>query len=317
MHFDLEQAARGDEVRQAFDADGYVVVHKLIDVARVDLVLQALQRFKRAAHPYYAQTIHTWIRPQIDAHGFMVESMENFTRLFFNAGLADAGNDILLGPEVLRVLRQLDPRHEHFALWQNMLFDRSTGTIDHQDSWYLDTVPRGHLLAAWVALEDIEPGSGPFHVYPGSHRLIDAHAMARLSHAEFAAHCAVVARTMPMEQALLSKGSVLFWHPWTLHGASRQTDATRSRKSLTAHYYPIGTARQHNGRAIASDPVGHARQLAGDLLLTRHIGPRPIPVGYSWMSQCKFNLGGLLRYATNRVSGRVPVAMDMRRRPAE
>ena len=45
------------------------------------------------------------------------------------------------------------------------VFDRATGTIDHIDTWYLDTEPMGHLIAAWVALEDID-GQGEFHVYP-------------------------------------------------------------------------------------------------------------------------------------------------------
>ena len=37
-----------------------------------------------------------------------------------------------------------------------MLFDKSTGTIDHADTWYLDTKPRGKMIAAWIALEDIK-----------------------------------------------------------------------------------------------------------------------------------------------------------------
>ena len=36
----------------------------------------------------------------------------------------------------------------------------------------------------------------------------------------------------------LNKGDVLFWHPYTIHGAYNNRDPRFSRKSLTAHYYP-------------------------------------------------------------------------------
>jgi ectoine hydroxylase-related dioxygenase (phytanoyl-CoA dioxygenase family) len=46
-----------------------------------------------------------------------------------------------------------------------MLFDRSVGTKVHQDSWYLDTLPQGGVVRAWIALEDITQDCGPFKVY--------------------------------------------------------------------------------------------------------------------------------------------------------
>ena len=49
-------------------------------------------------------------------------------------------------------------------------FDKSTGTVDHLDTWYLDTNPNGKLIAAWFALEDIKGDGGSFHIYPGSHK---------------------------------------------------------------------------------------------------------------------------------------------------
>ena len=50
-------------------------------------------------------------------------------------------------------------------MWQNMFFDKSTGTIDHIDTWYLDSDPMGYLFGAWIALEDIDGKGGVFHVY--------------------------------------------------------------------------------------------------------------------------------------------------------
>ena len=65
-----------------------------------------------------------------------------------------------------------------------MFFDKSTGTIDHIDTWYLDSDPMGYLFGAWVALEDIDGKGGVFHVYPKSHLSINK-SWKNISHDEF------------------------------------------------------------------------------------------------------------------------------------
>jgi len=132
-----------------------------------------------------------------------------------------------------------------FVSWQDMLFDRSVGTIDHQDSWYLDTQPYGHLVAGWFSLEDIHPDSGPFFVYPGSHNLPRLSKASHPTHEAFLAEIKrmVAASGLEKKQALLKKGDVLFWHPSLVHGADSVRDERYSRKSLTSHYYPVGYMR--------------------------------------------------------------------------
>lgn len=55
---------------------------------------------------------------------------------------------------------------------QTMLFDANAATQPHQDWWYLDSVPRGHLIASWIALEDIDVRAGRFYVLAGSQQQI-------------------------------------------------------------------------------------------------------------------------------------------------
>ena len=134
----------------------------------------------------------------------------------------------------------------HYISWQDMLFDRSVGTVDHQDSWYLDTMPYGRLIAGWFALEDIHLDSGPFFVYPFSHLL------PRISETEYPKHkdfLAAIKRLrdksdLKKKSMLLGKGSVLFWHPNLIHGADLVGDERHSRKSLTSHYFPVGCLRK-------------------------------------------------------------------------
>ena len=50
-----------------------------------------------------------------------------------------------------------------------MLFDKSTGTPEHTDQYYLDTQPTGGVVGAWFALEDYDDNCGRFYVRPESH----------------------------------------------------------------------------------------------------------------------------------------------------
>ena len=42
---------------------------------------------------------------------------------------------------------------------------------EHSDAIHMTTYPMDYLVGAWIALEDIQPQSGPLVYYPGSHRL--------------------------------------------------------------------------------------------------------------------------------------------------
>ena len=120
-------------------------------------------------------------------------------------------------------------------MWQNMFFDKSVGTVDHFDSWYLDTDPPGSLIGAWFALEDIDGKGGTFHIYPHSHK-IDFSQCFNYSHDEFIKFSADKAKKFDKHELKIQKGDVLFWHPNLIHGSSSQNTEGYSRKSLTAHY---------------------------------------------------------------------------------
>ncbi|MGB7181144.1 MAG: phytanoyl-CoA dioxygenase family protein [Burkholderiaceae bacterium] len=297
-----------------YQENGYVIYENLVPDPKIDQVLTALQTFKEKRPPYYSQSIHSWIRPEISNDGFMTESMENFTQLMINCGLKDAGNKVILGSEISDVLKTLNPLFDEFVLWQNMLFDRSTGTVDHYDSWYLDTLPRGHLTAAWIALEDIEPDCGPFRVFPGSHKYFAAGQHDLLTHDDFVKKCREYSESHEYKPALLKKGSVLFWHPCLLHGALNPSVSGLSRKSLTAHYYPLGMAKKY---APQWDKVKSPRQFMMRLVnaasYPRQINNSAIYCDRGPIDRLRYN-SGLLSFAKNQLTGQYKVQMDMRRR---
>jgi phytanoyl-CoA hydroxylase len=130
------------------------------------------------------------------------------------------------------------------ACVQTMVFDYSPATMAHQDCVYLDTVPSGAMIAAWIALEDIPEAAGRFYVMP----LAETPPLPA-----FTEHDVFGSETyMPAIQAVidrfgdrliapaLDKGDVLFWSSRVIHGAFAASDPRCSRKSITAHYVPEG-----------------------------------------------------------------------------
>ncbi len=93
-------------------------------------------------------------------------------------------------------------------------------------------------------MEDIHEDAGCFFVVPGSHKndLITAEADA----GRMQDHERFLMRTQELIDKFnyqflpcpLSKGVVLFWHPYTIHGSFENKDPQYSRKSFTTHYFP-------------------------------------------------------------------------------
>jgi hypothetical protein len=74
-------------------------------------------------------------------------------------------------------------KHAALLRWIRLLMEREPKPLQtimshkgsqqgvHSDSIHMTTYPLGYLSAAWIALEDIHPASGPLVYYPGSHKL--------------------------------------------------------------------------------------------------------------------------------------------------
>ena len=234
-------------LRNYYLENGYVIFKSLISNEKIEKILKELKKFKDSNKIYYSQSEHNWrkIKNDLDNNGLLECSFENFTDLPWAKGLSKAGREILQSKDILLALRTLS-NYQEFCMWQNMFFDKSTGTVDHIDTWYLDSDPMGHLFGAWVALEDIDGKGGVFHVYPKSHLSINK-SWKNISHDEFVNWSKIEAQKFHKKPLFLNKGDLLLWHPSLIHGSSLQKDKGFSRKSLTAHYYPINFLRGGGG----------------------------------------------------------------------
>jgi len=230
-------------IREYYARNGYVVVRNLLSDSKIDTFFTFYEQIKTSNRfLFFSQDTHLPIRPTLTPEGFLKNSMLNPASLKLWRGFSDAIEECLVDRNVIEALSTLSGADSHIMM-QNMFFDKSTGTIEHQDHYYLDSDPAGQMVAAWYSLEDIHEDAGCFFVLPGSHK---GKVIERASAENFSDHDAFVKAisTLINEEGYeyrsfpLSKGDVLFWHPYTIHGAYNNRNPQHSRKSFTAHYYP-------------------------------------------------------------------------------
>ena len=280
--------------RKHYLEDGYVIYESLISEEKISKILRELEEFKNTNKLYYSQSEHNWrrIKNDIDSYGLLKCSFENFTDLPWARGLSIAGRDILQSEEILGCLKEISGIDDH-CMWQNMFFDKSTGTVDHIDTWYLDTDPMGGLIGAWIALEKIDGFGGEFHIFPKSHLSKDTNWIGK-SHVEFLEWSRKQAEIFEKKSIFLKKGDVLFWHPSLLHGSSLQKINGFSRKSLTAHYHPSEMLRGGGGKKHIID-MEYEKKLIKQKQSMRKYGYK-IFSRSSRRSILKFSFIGLTKY---------------------
>lgn len=234
-----------EDAHKYYAENGYVVFRNVISQKKIDDLLKHYADFiVPSKHPFFRQNTNKYEQNILTPHGYVRQSFldihdykkfTEFSRLakeiFFDQNLQDA-------------LSSTTKKATH-NLVQSMLFDANAETIPHQDNWYLDSVPNGHLLGAWIALEDIEEKSGRFYVIPKSQRcnfLGEEGKALKISKWIKRISDYTEENRSRIEAPALRKGDVLFWNSATVHGALPTQDPRYSRKSLTAHFLPDGYA---------------------------------------------------------------------------
>ncbi len=142
---------------------------------------------------------------------------------------------------------------------QSLYFEYGSQQPLHRDPIFVQTKPPSHLVAAWIALEDIHPDSGPLVYVPGSHRLPyyqfspGEHRFDHGRHgdAESAAMAAfdrqqVAAAGLATEALTCRRGAVLLWHASLLHGGSVVADPARTRRSFVVHFSTLADYRMRS-----------------------------------------------------------------------
>ena len=156
--------------------------------------------------------------------------------------------------------------------FQSIIGHRASEQKTHSDSIHMTTYPSGYMIAAWIAMEDIEEDSGPLIYYPESHKLPYVYSdEAGITLEEVNANQddlykpyrqkyeplidkIIRDKKLTEKRFIAQKGDVLIWHANLLHGGSMCVNSTLSRKAMVCHYFAKNCLEYHDYTgAIAYD----------------------------------------------------------------
>jgi phytanoyl-CoA hydroxylase len=157
---------------------------------------------------------------------------------------------MVFAPALLRMLQLVF--EEPPLVFQSMLFTWGSEQSIHKDTAFVVIDKPCTLAASWIALEDIEPGSGELMYYPGSHRdplfLFDGEHLfwepqrdgkgIHRRYSEFLEKQALD-KQCALQTFSAKKGDALLWHANLAHGGTPITNPDKTRMSLVSHYCPV------------------------------------------------------------------------------
>jgi len=233
-------AAAIQPLHSYYTEHGYALVRSVVPHHLIDRLLTVYARdVVPSKHRFFRQSTDRYERNKLTQRGYVRQSFLDIHDYRSYPEFSAAARDIYCSKELLHTLNEVTGYDQH-NLMQTMLFDLNTATWPHQDWYYLDSVPNGHLIAVWIALENIEEQAGRFYVMPDSHA-VDFRPKepgVTLDTWVDRVRTYVEQNRSSLYAPALEKGDVLLWNSRTVHGSLPTQDETYSRKSLTAHYLP-------------------------------------------------------------------------------
>ncbi len=221
---------------------GYVAFPKATDDAVIDEYLHLYEAAWDAAPSVIYLHWKRQVLPMERTYYDEVTKVSDLHSCFRRAG------ELIYPTPVLRFLTQIYERPP--VVFQTMTMRKGSEEILHLDTGPLTLTEPMSMAASWVALEDIQPESGEFQFIPGSHRLPEVlHYGTDKGHSgDYDEYGRILETTLSMceerglktKTFIAKKGDVLIWHADLMHGGAPIRDHTRTRKSLVAHFMPLG-----------------------------------------------------------------------------
>jgi hypothetical protein len=258
---------------------------------------------------HYAEQGYVVIDPELD-EALVDEVRDSLKPDFAAAGtnrLQDAWQhhqavqQIAAAPRVMELLRLFYQREP--IPFQTLNFSTGSQQRTHSDSIHFNSVPERFMCGVWVALEDIHPGNGPLHYYPGSHRLPtydlsilglkgstsgSVEEMIAQHYVRYEEFIAALIQAHQLEKKVLrlKKGQALIWSANLLHGGEPITDPGSTRFTQVTHYYFADCAYYRPMRtdmALERISIQKVTNIAtGQEVRSRYLGTPIKHVGYSY-----------------------------------
>jgi phytanoyl-CoA hydroxylase len=235
-----------------FYENGYVILKSAVSAEAVAHLNSDVSSCWRGKYPDLKATVHGYkgSLPVSIEEDFVGRTGVKILDLY---AFSDAARKVLLCDPIVRFLYLIfDGRVP--VLFQSLTFFRSSEQWVHQDSAYVAVSEPLHMAAAWIALEDIDPESGPLVYYEGSHRIGNYLFQGqwkkwrpeRDGYEEHSRWLAWIeqqcrARNLPLRTFVPERGDALIWHADLAHGGSPVKDPLLTRKSIVGHFCPTGS----------------------------------------------------------------------------
>ena len=230
-----------------FDEHGYVILRNAIPHELCDAISEALENaYKYGSENIYAQFPgENGVKRKIEAGDSYKSARIIDTYMALPEALAALFNQQI--KEFLAVAFEEEP-----LLFQSLNFIEGSGQEIHQDTAFVVTDKPMKLIASWIALEDVQPGSGELNFIPGSHRYEEYRFSEEFKHfspqrdssdslQNFYDHLKnqIEINNGRVDRFLAKKGDVLLWHADLYHGGAPVELDDATRKSLVGHYCPL------------------------------------------------------------------------------
>ncbi len=217
----------------------FKIYPKQISISLIENLLLHHKNFKSSSLSFFrAQGTTRFEKPTVNKFGNQVNSIHNPHLLGYNKSFSTSIESIITHPNISNCLSDFTGSKDH-VWYQSMFFDKSTGTKLHQDTWYLDTVPNGKLVGVWIALEDIKYSAGPFCIYTNSDSKKLEPDDFDFNNIEDDINFKKQYPKAKRFDFTARKGDILIWDSLTIHGALLPKNESMTRKSITAHFYPL------------------------------------------------------------------------------
>jgi len=244
MRADGTVTAKEAELLLQYIRDGYAVIPNAISSQLADQIADEMAHVSRTPEKFVA-------RGERNNYSYATEEVtqSKFVRLidyYVNSALA---RQAIFSPPIARFLQLVFQRPA--MAFQSLSFNVGSQQAIHQDGAYVVLSEPCQFAASWIALEDVQEGTGELIYYPGSHRYPDFLFSGEYKHFKPARdgqeqlqaslknlHDEAKRMNLSLQSFLPKKGDALIWAADLAHGGSRITDPIATRKSLVTHYCP-------------------------------------------------------------------------------
>lgn len=143
------------------------------------------------------------------------------------------------------------------APFSTINFIKSTQQPLHSDYAHFGTIPENKIVGAWIALEDINPNSGPLQIVPFSHKLKNYNFLQhskkplnlidlKKNYLKYEKWVKKIIKTQKLKilTPVMKSGDCLLWESNMLHGSPKCKNPKLSRLSQVTHW-TFKSVRKH------------------------------------------------------------------------